>query len=291
MLKTRPPVNNKINTSIVIVNGIIFVANYIYKNATKMNKFFALVMISVSMLLSSCLIKFKSIKSGSVGVKQTFGKYKEKTLDPGLKVYTIGTRMLQVNLAPTKFIIEQPTRLSDGSLLSPTVNIFVRINPDNVVKLMKEQYSSRSRRIDPNSFAPWIKSITQESIAKTSIQYEGFEQVNIDREDYKRRLLANLDGRFKNYFIIEDLTVPSVHMNRERAGALDDYSVLTQKIVNMDLEIQLAQKQITLDSLRAVSERRSNEVINPSLTPEILEKERIENNQMGNGNQTIIIEK
>ena len=256
-----------------------------------MKRILTLVILCAFVILSGCVIKLKSVKSGNIGVKQTFGKYKEKTLNPGLKVYSLGTRILQVNLAPTRFVISQPTRLSDGSVIDPTVHLFLKINPERAVQLLNEQYAERSRKVSPNSFSSWITSVTQECIAKTSAQYSAFEDVNNNRELYKEQLLIQLNGRFKAFFTIEDLTIPSVQMNREKANALDNHSVLTQRLINMDLEIQLAQKRIVLDSLRAVSERRTNEVINPSLTPEVLEKERIERNQLLNGNQqTIIIE-
>ena len=40
-----------------------------------------------ALLLSSCLIKMKTIKSGEVGVKRKLGKYSDKPYTEGLKVF------------------------------------------------------------------------------------------------------------------------------------------------------------------------------------------------------------
>lgn len=253
----------------------------------KFSHFFGLLLIC--MLTSSCLIKFKTIKEGSVGVKQRFGKYKTNSLEPGFKVYTMGTRMIRVEIRNRSFFIKQTARMADGTKITPNITVSLSINPNMVVDFLKEYGQKNIRNYTIYSFKSWFTPLIRQSIAEVVSTVTSFEEINANRTAFADIVEEKARKLLKNYVLIDELVVTTIHMTEVLAAEMDRRGALSQKLINTNLEIELEKREQELDSIRATSIKNSNKIIQPSLTPEILEKMNIENQQQNQNGNVIIV--
>jgi hypothetical protein len=261
-----------------------------------------IVSIVISSLLSSCLVKVKTIKSGEVGVKQTFGEINNKVRNPGVKVYFIGSKMYRVSTKIHKVSEEQSARLKDGVLITPLVDVLYKINPSKANVLIEDynfyrldyygEYKKRSLNRLPKDYSSLVKSFTNDAIAKVVSESNSYT----DNNQYRALLASRIKDAIQanvsdSIFIIEKVMVNTIGINEAFKDELDIQSTLNKQISNIDLQIALKKKEVELSKLEAERVSTYNKTIDASLTPNILENNKTEalKDQGNNGSKKIII--
>lgn len=246
------------------------------------------------LLLSSCIVKWKTIESGEVGVKKRFGVVKDKQFQPGFKVFFAGTKMYLVNTQLNDFTIKHATRTLDGTLLTPEVSFFIRFREDKSSAIVSENmHNFRGKTVTPVRLYYLIENIFKSAIASAVSQTKSFEDNNINR---KRLALAIkeevLSNTIMDYFTIENVLINSIFIDKVFKEVLNKEVQLNKELSNVELEIELKRKKLVLDKLEAISDSTYNSILKPTLDELILELERIKaNKEIGTSSnaKTIII--
>jgi prohibitin 1 len=249
------------------------------KEIKKIKTALTLIMMSALMLFtaSSCVLKVKKVNYGSVGIKQKFGKLDNKVLQPGLKVYSFGTKLIRVDTRAQMFNAQnQLSRALDGIQLTPELNVYISINEQKVPELLKSYHRTRNLKVSVSTFKYLINPVIEESIAKVVSQSTSFEEVNSNREQFAQKVLLEIKQKLGDYFIVDKTVLAALDMSAETAAVMTERATLRQQLNNKELQLELAKKQIELDSLRAISQKNSNNIIQPSLSDQILQNKKIE---------------
>lgn len=252
---------------------------------------FAVLLFIIS-ILTSCAVKFKTIRPGNVGVKTTFGKIHDEALDPGLKVYFFGTRMYRIDTRIIDFGTKQNAIAKDGVELIPKVSVFYSINPDKVSQLISEYNRSRvSLRVFPRDFRSIVQAKVHDAMAKVISESNSFEEVNQNRSLLAQEITDKTNELITNdYFIIHSVLVNEIDMSREVRQHITHRAVIQQEMTNIEYEIALRQRQIELAKIEAEAEKAGYEIIQPTLSPEVLRKAEIDAlREAGKNSSSIII--
>ncbi|MGB0933430.1 MAG: SPFH domain-containing protein [Lishizhenia sp.] len=231
--------------------------------------------------LSGCIVKWKTIQSGEIGVKKRLGVIKDKQFEPGVKVFFAGTKMYLVNTQVTEFTVKHPTRTLDGTLVTPQISFFVRFKEDKATEIISENiHNFRGRTVTPAKLYYLIQNIFKSSIASVVSKTKSFEDNNMNRE----RLAVNIkqaveSNKIMDYFIIDNVLVNSIYIDKVFKEVLNREVQLNKELSNIELEIELKRKKIILEKLEAISDSTYFSILKPSLDEKIIELEKIKTNK------------
>ncbi len=231
--------------------------------------------------LSSCVVKWKTIESGEVGVKQRFGVVKEKQFQPGFKVFFAGTKMYLVNTQLNDFTVKHATRTLDGTLLTPDVSFFIRFREDKASAIVSENmHNFKGKTVSPLKLFYLIENIFKSAIASAVSQTQSFEDNNLNRKRLALKIKEEVESNsIMDYFIIENVLINSIFIDKVFKEVLNREVQLNKELSNVELEIELKRKKLILEKLEAISDSTYNSILKSTLDENILELEKIQTNK------------
>ena len=255
---------------------------------------------------TSCLVKFKTIKEGEVGIKRRLGKIQEKTLDQGFRLYFMGTKIIKLDTKIKNIKITQDARTKDGVLLIPNVELMVKINPDKAAQILNTYefkdnngYQSWENNYENGPYQSLIHPVTKSAIAQVLGKVEAWETITIDREVFAERIKNKIkDDLAQKGFILENFVVTKISIDVAVRKTITQTAVLKQQLAKKEMEIKLAkmelekqrvQNEINKEKTIANAEAAAtgNKLENETLTPERLQKEKYEAiKEMGKNGKT-----
>jgi regulator of protease activity HflC (stomatin/prohibitin superfamily) len=258
-----------------------------------MKKSFLLCLL-VLLSLSSCIIKWKTVESGEIGIKKRFGVVQEKLFQPGFKVFFPGTKMYLVKTQMNEFTVKHATRTLDGTLITPEVSFFIKIKEEKSADIVRDnlQYFKR-KTVTPFDFFYLIESIFENAIAEAVSQTQSFEDNNVNRKKLALKIKQEIESHeIMDYFEIDKVLISSIFIDEVFREVINKEVQLNKELSNIELEIELKRKQLILDRLEAVSDSTYNSILKSTLDQYIIEFEKTKTQrEIGTspGNQTIII--
>jgi len=86
-------------------------------------------------LLTSCSV----VRPGEVGVKQRFGKLKEKTIEPGLNIINPFTsRIVKIPIRTVNQEVKLELPSKEGLNISAEISILYHVKKEQVIEIIKE---------------------------------------------------------------------------------------------------------------------------------------------------------
>jgi regulator of protease activity HflC (stomatin/prohibitin superfamily) len=259
---------------------------------------FIILIISPLLYATSCIVNFKSVKTGQVGVKSRFGKLKPKIIEPGIKTYFAGTKIYRVDVGDRQETkVDQLTRTKDGVKLTIFTSVTFHLNPEKAFELIQRNNYKRLD-ISPWSYTGEVSNWAKDAISNVVSQTSSFQENNMNRKQLALKIKEALqDNVLDSVLIIDQVLVNGIKMNEELVEELNKQAVLTKQLSNVDLEIDLRRRQVELSKIKGQNEAEFNKAIQQTLTPEIFQKEELNiegkkadaNNNLNKNANTIII--
>lgn len=218
------------------------------------------IIIFIGLILFFC--SFKTIKSGEIGLKTRFGKITETSLKEGInfKVPFI-EKIIKVNIKVQKAEMNIEGSTKDLQIVNTNVAVNYRINPDKAPSLYKQVGNGYEETI----LNPAIK----ESIKSAIAQYNA-EEITVNRTAVSLSCLKAIQDKVEKYgIVIEDFNLTDFSFSAEYTKAIEEKQVAEQNLEKSKLE---AEKKI----VEAEATKKANELLQESLTDELIMKQFIE---------------
>ncbi len=234
----------------------------IYINNNKKISKVLLYSIIAIILVITIISSFKTIKSGEVGLKVRFGKIVDSSLTEGfnLKIPYI-EKIVKVNIKVQKSELNVESSTKDMQVISTTVAVNYRVDSKKASNL----YRTVGNEYEQIVLQPAIKESIKSAIAKYNA-----EEITINRAEVSKSCLEAIQEKTSKYgIIIEDFNLTDFTFSEEYTKAVEEKQVAEQKLEKAKLE---SEKKI----IEAEANKKANELLNETLTKEVLTKQFIE---------------
>lgn len=218
--------------------------------------------IIIIMILVLFFCSFRTIKSGEIGLKTRFGKITETSLKEGInfKVPFV-EKIIKVNIKVQKAEMNIEGSTKDLQIVNTNVAVNYRIDPNKAPSLYKQVGNGYEGTI----LNPAIK----ESIKSAIAQYNA-EEITVNRRAVSQSCLKAIQDKVEKYgIIIEDFNLTDFSFSEEYIKAIEDKQVAEQNLEKSKLE---AEKKL----VEAEATKKANELLQESLTDELIMKQFIE---------------
>lgn len=210
-------------------------------------------------LLISC---FTTVKSGEVGLKTRFGKITDTALTEGVNFkIPIVEKITKINIKVQKSEMQSEASTKDLQIVDTNVAVNYRINAENATTLFREVGTGYEETV----LQPAIK----ESIKSAIAQYNA-EEITVNRSAVSQSCLKAIQDKVVKYgIIIEDFNLTDFNFTEEYTKAIEAKQVAEQNLERSKLE---AETKV----VEAEATKKANELLQESLTKELLIKQFIE---------------
>lgn len=228
-------------------------------------QFIALIAI-ISTMTTSCAI----IREGEVGVKRTFGTYKDKPFDSGLKVYnpftstivkvTTQTQNLEVGLSiPSK----------EGLNIGAEVSILYNLNGKKTPDILRNIGLDFEQNIILPVFRSAVADVSSRFFAKDMHTGER-AKIEIAIREQMMTLLKD------NGIVIEAVLLKSIKLPPSLAQAIEQKLEAEQNALRMEFILQEERQEAERKRIQAQGVRDAQAIISEGLSGEILQFKAIE---------------
>ena len=214
---------------------------------------------------------WREVGAGQVGVKTRFGAVQEGTLLPGLHwiipavdgITVFDGRVQAYNFED----IDSVTRDLQSVQLSGLINF--RIDSAKADRILQEvgQPDDYAEKVFLRPSNTALKEITPE--------YDAFNVIS-NRDEIGQRTLVNLRERMEDFnIIVERVSVENIRLNEQFLTSVEEKQIAEQDLARAffeaDRDVRLAEGARDARITRAEGEAQANDLINSSLSEELLQ--------------------
>lgn len=231
------------------------------KNAKKM-----VVFGSVLTVLFSCAV----VRPGQVGLKQTLGKLKPGVIDEGMKMYNPFTsKVIKMNVRTVELyeVLELPTK--EGLSVKTEVILLYHVDKDQAKDIYTNYGVNYQKVVVESNFIATAREV--------SSRYDAKELYAVDRKLVEHVMEDELTKDIGQFgFVIDAVLLKEIMLPPSMEKAIQDKANAEQAVLQMEFEIQKAEKEALRKTIEAEGIRRSQEIIDSSLTESLLKYNYIE---------------
>ncbi len=231
-----------------------------------MKKLNVLLAIGFCALITSCTV----VRQGEVGVKRTFGKYRDDVYTSGLKFYnpfssTIVKVDTRTNNMEVNVNIPSKEGLTIGSEVSILYNVMPRKAPD-VLRGIGQEYEAA---VILPVFRSSIADVTSKYFAK-DMHTGNRGEIEIAIRDLMMKTMGNKG------ITIEAVLLKSIQLPKNLTKAIEEKLEAEQQALRMEFVLQEARREADRKRIQAEGERDAQKIISEGLNPRILQFRAIE---------------
>lgn len=212
---------------------------------------------------------FKTVKSGEVGLKVRFGKIVDSKLTEGFnfKIPYI-EKIVKVNIKTQKEEITTESSTKDMQTVQTILAVNFRVEKDSAVSLYKTVGNNYKQTI----LIPAI----QESVKSAMSKYSA-EEVITKRNEVSDDCLKTLQEKVEKYgIVIQDFNIIDLSFSQAYKQAVEEKTIAEQKVLTAQQNLERAKVENEQKLLEAETTRQVNELLNQTITDDILAKQFIE---------------
>ena len=220
-------------------------------------------------LFITLLCSFKTIKSGEVGLKVRFGKIVDSKLTEGfnLKIPYV-EKIVKVNIKTQKIELTTESSTKDMQTVQTILAVNFRVEKDQAVKLYKNVGNSYKDTI--------LTPAIQESVKSAMSKYSA-EEVITKRNEVSKECLKTLQEKVKKYGLsIQDFNIIDLSFSQAYKQAVEEKTIAEQKVLTAQQNLEKARVENEQKVAEAEATRKVNELLNQTITDDILAKQFIE---------------
>ena len=225
-----------------------------------------LVLVIMAGALTNCAV----IRQGEVGVKRTFGKYKDKPYTEGLQVYNPFTSVVvKVPVQTENLEVGLSLPSKEGLNINAEISILYNLIPNEAPQLLRNVGQQYENNVILPVFRSAIADVSSRFFAKDMHTGErGTIEVAI-----RDQMMKLLDGKG---IVIEAVLIKSIQLPRNLARAIEQKLEAEQQALRMEFVLQEAKREAERKRIEAEGVRDAQNIISQGLDPQILQFKSIE---------------
>lgn len=225
------------------------------------------------LIASFLLIGFSScrtLRQGEVGVKRTFGKIADRTIEPGLRIFNpFVTRMITVPVQTQNLEVNLDLPSKEGLNVQAEISILYHVKEDKATEVISQIGSSYERTVILPVFRAAAADVTARFMAKD--MHTG-NRLGIENE-IRDKMRATLEERG---FAIETVLMKSIQLPPGLYRAIEEKLEAEQEAQRMEFILQKERQEADRKKIEAQGIRDANKIISEGLTPQIIQYKTIE---------------
>lgn len=228
--------------------------------------FVLLVLPLLGLSLSGCAV----IREGEVGVKRTFGKYKDQPYTEGLRMFNpLTTTMVKVSTQTENMEVDVNLPSKEGLNIRAEISILYHLKGSAAPQMLRQI----GRDFETSVILPVFRS----AVADVSARYFAKDMHTGERAAIEHairdQMATNLDTRG---IIVEAVLIKSIQLPGNLARAIEEKLQAEQQALRMEFVLQEASREAERKRIEAEGVRDAQLIIAEGLTPEILRYKSIE---------------
>ncbi|HRH39581.1 MAG TPA: prohibitin family protein [Flavobacteriales bacterium] len=238
-------------------------------------------LVAVVVLLQSCAI----VKPGEIGIKQTLGVIRGNPLLAGVTLYNpFASKVIKFNVRTVESFNTLPLPTKEGLSVNAEISLLYHVNPDSANMVY--------RRFGTNYEEVMVLSNFRATAREISARYVAKELYATERNKVERAIADELSQHISRYgFVIDAVLLKDIILPPQMVQAIQDKVNAEQSVLKMEFVIEQQKKEAERRVIEAEGVRRAQDIIDSSLTDELLRYNYIEmlKNLSASPNAKIII--
>lgn len=218
------------------------------------------------LLATSCT----TVKQGTVGVKQRFGKLQGRTISAGLVVFNpLATRIIKVPVRTVNREVDLALPSKEGLNVQCEISILYRIAPEKVPQIIETIGRDYEQAV--------IVSVFRSAAADISARYFAKDMHSAQRAEIEREIAAHMNTLLgPRGFEIEQVLMKSIKLPPGLAKAIEDKLEAEQRAQQMEFELQRERKEAERRVIEAEGIRDAQKVLSEGLSEPVIRYQSIE---------------
>lgn len=216
--------------------------------------------------LNSCAV----VREGEVGVKRTFGTYKDKPFEDGLRVFNPFTStVVKVSTRTENLEVSLTIPSREGLNIMSEVSILYNVIPREAPNILRNIGPDYERNIILPVFRSAVADVSSRFFAKD--MHTG--QRAIIEEEIRKQMMKLLDGKG---IVIESVLLKSIQMPGSLARAIEEKLEAEQNAQRMEFVLEQERREADRKRIQAEGIRDAQNIISQGLDPLLLQFKAIE---------------
>lgn len=222
-------------------------------------------------LLFFCI---ERVPQGNVAVMYSTKGVKDDTLSAGWHLVSPLTRTTDYPVrTQTKEYKKLNVATSDGKNLTMDISVNYHVDPLKVVSIFNKFGNADIEQLENG----YLRTRVQDGLRQSTANYSVIETFGVKAGDIKKDTIENLQKRLeKEGFIIEDIAISSPEADSTTQASIDERVKANQELERAKTDKKIAEANAEKKRIEAEGEAKANKILNDSLTPELIEKEKID---------------
>ncbi len=225
-----------------------------------------LIVLSALIFLTSCSV----VRPGEVGVKQRFGKLKEKVIEPRLVIinpFTSKIVKIPIRTVNQEVKLELPSK--EGLNVSAEISILYHVKKEKVIDIIKEAGTNYDEVLVLSTFRSAAADISAQFLAKD--MHSGMRDKIENRIKEKMTELLKKRG-----IVIESVLMKSISLPKRLYSAIEGKLQAEQEAQQMKFVLQREEQEAKRKLIEAEGIRNAQKVLQDGLSRSILEWKSLE---------------
>lgn len=211
-----------------------------------------------------------TVRQGTVGVKQRFGKLDDQIITAGLVgVNPFSTRVIKVPVRTVNREVDLSLPSKEGLNVQCEISILYRIEPEKVPQIIETIGTDYEQSV--------IVSVFRSAAADIGARYYAKDMHSAQRGAIEQEIATHMNGLLKERgFIIESVLMKSIKLPAGLAKAIEDKLESEQRAQQMEFELQRERKEAERRVIEAEGIRDAQQVLSQGLNENIIRYQSIE---------------
>jgi prohibitin 1 len=221
---------------------------------------------AVALFFQQCAI----IRPGEIGIKQTLGKIKGNPFQQGVKWYNpFVSKVVKINVRTVESFNTLPLPTKEGLSVNAEISLLYHVKPEEANNVYLKFGSNYEEVMVLSNFRATAREI--------SARYYAKELYATERDKVEKAIAEELRGHISQYgFVIDAVLLKDIILPPQMVQAIQDKVNAEQGVLKMEFVIAQQKKEAERKIIEAEGIKKSQDIINSSLTDKLLQYNNIE---------------
>jgi prohibitin 1 len=237
--------------------------------------------IFTALLFQQCAI----IRPGAIGIKQTLGRLRGNELKQGVNFYNpFSSKIIRINIRIVEVFNTLPLPTKEGLNVNTEISLLYHIKPESANEVYLKLGTNYEEVMVLSNFRATAREISARFYAK--------ELYATERNKVETAIAEELSAHISKYgFVVDAVLLKDIILPAQMVQAIQEKVNAEQAALKMEFVIQLQKKEAERRLIEAEAIKKSQDIINSSLTDKQLQYNHIEmlKSLMNSPNAKVII--